>query len=856
MKKSLPSRPSFFRSLLAVCFTTTVAVAICTGLATAQSPNPIQPRSWYLTNNFACVSEGTTTTCGPHLAMDEGNGNGSFPTGLVEVADGASRIWIAPEISPLNIDYSTSVWTLDVGGAAVVTSFSWTVGLWDWSTSTFTPAEAPETVVTQTGRSTFAPTGPFLVPGRRLVAFRATGNSGNGSPSLFDVYDELGGNSPTSLTVAGQPSDVAPPEVIINDADKVACDSTGATLQSDCGWRWLARYGGTLSGTDAATDVVVSPDGTRVFVTGVSEGVPPRQTDFATIAYDAASGATLWTARLDGAANSDDRAVADAISPDGNHLYVTGTTCAAKGAINCTGDMDYLTVSYDAATGAEEWRATFGGPAAGYDSPTALAVSSDGAVVAVTGLSWGGAAYDYATVAYDAHTGDRQWFARYHGPGAGSDTAQAVAISPDSTTAYVTGSSKGEASGSDFATVAYNLATGETRWTARFDGAAHADDLAAALVVAPDGRALYVTGSTQGINSGRDYAVIAYSTATGDVVWTQTHDGQWNGDDWPSAITVSPDGAQVFVTGREDEDALSSEAATVAYAANTGAELWVSRYSGRGKHENQARAIAVTPDGGAVVVAVTSLSEFQYSSADYVTILYGANFGEARWSARYDGPGKDDDEPAALALSPDGSKAFVTGLSTGYRTSSTSDYDYATVAYSLPVPPTVVSRKTHGSAGVFDINLPLTETPGIECRSGGANGDHQIIFTFANPLTSVDGAGITGGTGTVSSNEIDSNDPHNYVVNLTGVTNAQTIAIMLFGANDGTYTGDIVAPMGVLLGDVNANGRTDAGDVTQVRNRTVSIPDQQTFRFDVNASGRIDAGDVTVTRNASVTVLP
>ena len=28
----------------------------------------------------------------------------------------------------------------------------------------------------------------------------------------------------------------------------------------------------------------------------------------------------------------------------------------------------------------------------------------------------------------------------------------------------------------------------------------------------------------------------------------------------------------------------------------------------------------------------------------------------------------------------------------------------------------VVSRKTHGAAGNFDINLPLTGTPGVECR--------------------------------------------------------------------------------------------------------------------------------------------
>jgi hypothetical protein len=65
--------------------------------------------------------------------------------------------------------------------------------------------------------------------------------------------------------------------------------------------------------------------------------------------------------------------------------------------------------------------------------------------------------------------------------------------------------------------------------------------------------------------------------------------------------------------------------------------------------------------------------------------------------------------------------------------------------------------------------------------------------------------------------------------------------------------------MDVLLGDVNSTARTDAGDVTQVRNRTVSIPDTTdpaSFRYDVNASGRIDAGDVTTTRNATVTVLP
>ncbi len=49
------------------------------------------------------------------------------------------------------------------------------------------------------------------------------------------------------------------------------------------------------------------------------------------------------------------------------------------------------------------------------------------------------------------------------------------------------------------------------------------------------------------------------------------------------------------------------------------------------------------------------------------------------------------------------------------------------------VPVSGVSRKTHGPAGVFDINLPLSGDVGIECRTGGANGDHQVVVTFLDP---------------------------------------------------------------------------------------------------------------------------
>src|SRR4029077_7392955 len=43
-----------------------------------------------------------------------------------------------------------------------------------------------------------------------------------------------------------------------------------------------------------------------------------------------------------------------------------------------------------------------------------------------------------------------------------------------------------------------------------------------------------------------------------------------------------------------------------------------------------------------------------------------------------------------------------------------------------------VSRKTHGGAGDFDIDLPLAGEPGVECRSGGAIGNHTFVFSFTN----------------------------------------------------------------------------------------------------------------------------
>jgi hypothetical protein len=87
----------------------------------------------------------------------------------------------------------------------------------------------------------------------------------------------------------------------------------------------------------------------------------------------------------------------------------------------------------------------------------ALGVSHDGSKVFVTGISTGSTgSLDYATVAYDASTGDQLWVRRYNGPGKGQDVARALGVSPDGSTVFVTGTTVGSKGFYEYATVAYS----------------------------------------------------------------------------------------------------------------------------------------------------------------------------------------------------------------------------------------------------------------------------------------------------------------------------------------------------------------------------------------------------------------
>jgi PKD repeat protein len=170
----------------------------------------------------------------------------------------------------------------------------------------------------------------------------------------------------------------------------------------------------------------------------------------------------------------------------------------------------------------------------------------------------------------------------------------------------------------------------------------------------------------------------------------------------------------------------------------------------------------------------------------------------------------------------------------------------------------VLSRMQHGSITVpFEVNLPLTGKRGVECRSSASlgAGNYQMVFQFDGPLTTVGGVSVTG-TGSVSSSGVGLNN-HEYIVNLTGVTDQQYVAVTLTGVAGAPNGGTVVGPqMGVLIGDVNANGLVDGNDVSGVQGQTRQPVTVTNFRDDVNANGIIDGNDVSLTQGETRTSLP
>ena len=425
--------------------------------------------------------------------------------------------------------------------------------------------------------------------------------------------------------------------------------STGGTAQL-----WVKRYDSGSDFPDWVGGVAASPDGTRVFVSGSS----------ATVGYRADTGKRLWVAKTDVFSRTGGSTPPPtvAVSPDGGTVFVAGTSSI---------------FAYSATDGQQLWRKRFGTSGTDGDARS-VGVRPTGGTVFVHGMLPGTASgSDFLTIAYRTSNGARAWVSRYDGP-AGADEmlwpggAGALDVDATGRTVFVTGGSAGDGSATDYATVAYRARTGAVRWVSRYDGPAGSDDLAGAVAVSRDGRTVVTTGFSSGGATNSDYATVGYDAATGKQLWASRYNGPAGQNEGAGSVVVDPGGAAVFVTGTsEGADVGREDYATVAYDLGTGKQLWVRRYNGPANRDDNAAALGIGARGSTVYVTGRSVNT-ESGEADFATVAYRATSGERVWTKRYDSPDPGRDEAVALAVSVRSSRVFVAGNSSD---------DYATVAY-------------------------------------------------------------------------------------------------------------------------------------------------------------------------------
>jgi WD40 repeat protein len=305
------------------------------------------------------------------------------------------------------------------------------------------------------------------------------------------------------------------------------------------------------------------------------------------------------------------------------------------------------------------WTAHYG-PDAEFDSGKAIAVSPDGRWTYAAGRSNGITNYDdYATIAYEAATGRVSWVARYAGEALEEDEPSDLVVSEDGSRVYVTGESEGVDTGEDYATVAYEAMTGHQLWASRYDASTHKSDRAFAMALSPDGTRLYVTGESD--EGTYDYLTVAYDVLSGQQIAAVRYSDPSTSVDTAVDIAVSPDGQTLFVSGHSYVIAEGGyDYTTVAYRADDLSESWVARYDGSGGWDTVAR-IVVSPVGD--LLYVTGASQGPDGMFDLATVAYSTANGSEQWVARATRPGLSDEQATAVQTDAQGTSVFVTGSS-------------------------------------------------------------------------------------------------------------------------------------------------------------------------------------------------
>jgi hypothetical protein len=300
----------------------------------------------------------------------------------------------------------------------VTAAYNTTTGAVIWTDTSATPGPGGSVAVSPDGSTVFVTTGANgLRAGPSVVAYNAATGAVRWTASLGggDAVDVIASPSGSTVFILGNDNNFLPL--------LAAYDATTGTV------RWMD----TPSQITPAS-MAVSPDGSKVVLTGLRSGGTGNF--LRAVAYDSATGTTLWSRQYMGP-NGSSFGDVGTFSPDSALVFIAGYTRTAG-----TSNNHIVAVwAYNAATGASAWQTTLPAFLSGADDTDQITVSPDGSKVFVSaGADAYSAAGAYSTAALDAATGAKLWaLGRNLSGNHWSSFPGSIEVSPDGTTVFVSG---------------------------------------------------------------------------------------------------------------------------------------------------------------------------------------------------------------------------------------------------------------------------------------------------------------------------------------------------------------------------------------------------------------------------------
>jgi len=315
--------------------------------------------------------------------------------------------------------------------------------------------------------------------------------------------------------------------------------NTGATI-------WTYSHPGTPN-FDQMRDLAIDGNDNVIIAGGLQYG--GANTDFVTLSISA-SGALNWSQTY---SNSTNRDFASAVAVDAaNSVYVTGES------YNGTNGLDYYTIKYNSA-GVVQWSRRFDGVTQS-DRPSAITIANDGSVY-VAGASYRSLNDDDDIMLLKMNNAGGVVWNRVIGGTDGSDDKATSIITDPLNNIYITGSVKNLGNGEDYYVARYRP-NGDFHWDYTYQSPSNGFDEAKGLRVNSNYE-LYVSGYSNISGASDDYFTVRLDTLGGEI-WTKRFNGPASASDQMSAFEIDNLG-NIYVTGSSTGSGTLRDYSTIKY---------------------------------------------------------------------------------------------------------------------------------------------------------------------------------------------------------------------------------------------------------------------------------------------------